>query len=362
MTRIAAAREPAPALADSADDGWDMPLRREGQVMADLPKSFERADPDRMLLTGSGKLSAAEIEALLRPDLSDLPPEPSIATSARPVEEFGAPAKTSSHDHDLARRLAARLSMAMRDSCGLPVAAMAPTISRASFETAVRQTGDARGQAIACFATRSGDIGAMLILSPGLAQLLIETACGAPGRSGAIRPLSPIDLALLESLVRPLAQAISPELSFSSLETEAMFAASIAPPAEALAAEFSMRVHADAFPAQLILTGALARPSQPEAETRAPAGAVHPVQGALSATLTARVASLAVPLSKLSGLKPGATLLLGVPSDQPIELISGGDGGVLVAEAEIGRRGGRIALRITRRGSALGPLTRAPAG
>ncbi len=83
--------------------------------------------------------------------------------------------------------------------------------------------------------------------------------------------------------------------------------------------------------------------------------------GALSATLTVRVASLAVPLSKLSGLKPGATLLLGVPADQPIELISGGDGGIKVAEAEIGRRGGRIALRITRRSSALGPSIRATA-
>jgi flagellar motor switch protein FliM len=358
MTRIAAAREPAPALADSADDGWDMPPRREGQVMAEMPRPFERAEPDRMLLTASGKLSAAEIEALLRPDLSDLPPEPPVAPSARPVEDFGAPAKTSSHDHDLARRLAARLSMAMRESCGLPIAAMAPAISRAPFEAAVRQCGDARGQAIACFTARSGDIGAMLFLSPGLAQLLIETACGAAGRSGAVKPLSPIDLALLEALLRPLAGAISPELSFSSLETEVMFAASIAPPTEALAAEFSMRVHAEAFQAQVILAGALASPVQPDAGAAVSPGTVHPVQGALSATLTARVASLSVPLSKLSGLKPGATLLLGVPADQPIELISGGEGGVRVAEAEIGRRGGRIALRITRRCAALGPSIR----
>ena len=357
MTRIAAVREPAQALADSADDGWDMPPRREGQVMAEMPRPFERAEPDRMLLTASGKLSAAEIEALLRPDLSDMPPEPPVAASARPVEDFGAPVKTSSHDHDFARRLAARLSMAMRESCGLPIAAMAPAILRAPFEAAVRQCGDARGQAIACFATRTGDIGAMLVLSPGLAQLLIETACGGTGRAGAAKPLSPIDLALLEALLRPLAVSISPELGFSSLETEVLFAASIAPPAEALAAEFSMRVHAEAFQAQVILLGALAAPAQPDAGAAA-LGTVHPVQGALSATLTARVASLLVPLSKLSGLKPGATLLLGVPADQPIELTSGGEGGVRVAEAEIGRRGGRIALRITQRCAALGPSIR----
>lgn len=359
MTRIAAAREPAPALPDSADDGWDMPPRRQGQVMAEMPRAFERAEPDRMLLTGSGKLSAAEIEALLRPDLSDLPPEPPAApVDARPVQEFAAPVRTSSNDHNLARRLAARLSMAMRESCGLPIAAMAPSISRAPFETAVRHCGDERGQAIACFATRSGDIGAMLILSPGLAQLLIETACGATRRSGAVPPLSPIDLALLEALLRPLATAISPELGFASLETESLFAVSISPPAEALAAEFSMRVHAEAFGAHLILAGALAAPPQPEAAASLPSGQLHPAQSALSATLTARVASLSVPLSKLSGLRPGATLLLGVPADQPIELISGGEGGVRVAEAEIGRRGGRIALRITRRCAALGPSTR----
>lgn len=359
MTRIAAAREPAPALPDSADDGWDMPPRRKGQVMAQKPRAFERSDPDRMLLTGSGKLSAAEIEALLRPDLSDLPPEPRAAPAdARPVQEFPAPARTGSHDHDLARRLAARLSMGMRESCGLPIAAMALSVSRAPFETAVRQCGDGRGQAIACFTSRSGDIGAMLILSPGLAQLLIETACGATRRSGAAAPLSPIDLALLEALLRPLATAISPELGFANLETESLFAVSISPPAEALAAEFSMRVHAEAFGAHLILAGGLAAPVQTEAASSPPAGQLHPVQGALSVTLTARVASLIVPLSRLSGLKPGATLLLGVPADQPIELISGGEGGVQVAQAEIGRRGGRIALRITRRCAALGPFTR----
>ena len=95
MIRIAAVREPAPALADSADDGWHMPPRREGQVMAEMPRPIERTEPDRMLLTASGKLSAAEIEALLRPDLSDMPPGPPVTASARPVEDFGAPVKTS---------------------------------------------------------------------------------------------------------------------------------------------------------------------------------------------------------------------------------------------------------------------------
>jgi flagellar motor switch protein FliM len=361
MTRTSAAPRPAPALTDSADDGWDMSPRRRGQVMADMPRGFEPAEPNRPLMTARGLLSPAEIEALLRPDLSDLPPEPSPAVSpaARPVEEFAAaPAQQRHEDHETARRFAARLSMAMRESCGLPIAAAVAGIGRGPFDAAVRQSDEDRGQAIVCFANRDGDIGAMLVMSPGLAQLLIETACGARDRAGPARPLSPIDLALLEALVRPLAQGVAPQLSFSALETELAFAAAIAPPGEALVTEFSMRVHTDIFRAQLIVADAIATPAKPDAPQGPVTVNVHPSQGAISATLTARVASLAVPLSKLSGLKPGATLLLGMPADQPVELISGGEGGVLAAEAEIGRRGGRIALRITRRGPALGPLSR----
>jgi flagellar motor switch protein FliM len=355
MTRNTAAPLTATALRDSADDGWDMSPRREGQVMADLPKNFEPAEPDRPLMTARGLLSPAEIEALLRPDLSDLPPEAPVAV-ARPVDDFAAPVRTNSQDHDLARRLAARLSLGLRESCGLPVAAMVAGTAQGLFETAVRQADEDRGQAIVCFATADGDIGAMLILSPALSQLLIETACGARDRGGPVKPLSPIDLALLEALVRPLAQAISPELSFASLETETVFAASIAPPAEAFVTELSMRVQADTFRAQLIIARPLT--GSPAAEVSAADAQPRTVQGGLSATLTVRIASLAVPLSKLSNLKPGSTLLLGVPADQPVELISGTDGGVLAAEAEIGRRGNRVALRITRRGAALGPPTR----
>jgi flagellar motor switch protein FliM len=355
MTRTAAATSASPALPDSADDGWDMPPRREGQVMAEMPKGFASADPDRPLPTGRGLLSPAEIEALLRPDLSDLAPDPVPETAeARAFGDFtAAPADAGAQDRDCARRMAARLSLAMRESCGLPVAALASGMRRAPFAAAVRQGEEERGQAIACFASPGGDIGAMMILSAGLAQLLIETACGARLRPGAVRPLSPIDLAVLEALVRPLAPAISPDLSFSSLETDTVFAASIAPPSEALTADLSMRIQADAFRAQVILVA----PAAPVVLS-APQSRATGLQGALSVTLTARVASLSVPLSRLSGLKPGSTLLLGVPADQPVELMSGTEPVVLAAEAEIGRRGGRIALRITRRGPALGTLIR----
>jgi flagellar motor switch protein FliM len=356
MTRTVAAPQLAPVLPSSADDGWDMGPRREGQVMADLPRAHEPAEADRPLPTKRGLLSPAEIEALLRPDLSDLPPEPAAVT-ARTVTEFAEPPATMDADHELARRLAARLSLGLRDACGLPVAAMVSATTRGPFETALRRADGERGLAVVCFTQPGGDVGAMLVLSPGFTQLLIEAACGARERGGALKPLSPIDLALLEALVRPLAGALSPDLAFSGVETDALFAASIAPPAQALVTDLSMRVQGDTFAAQLITAGALA--SAPVAAERAvEAPRSSPAPGALSVTLTARIASLSVPLSKLSGLKPGATLLLGVPADQPVEIISGTEGGVLAAEAQIGRRGGRVALRVTRRGPALTGLTR----
>lgn len=346
-------------LMASADDGWDMPPRRRGQVMADLPKAFEPAEPDRPLPTSRGLLTPAEIEALLRPDLSDLPPEPEAAPPPVPraVNDFAPPpAADTAQDQDAGRRLAARLSLAMRESFGLPVAAMVSATRRAAFDQALSQTRIA-GPAFACFATRSGDVGAVLVLPAGFAQLLIETACGAQGRAGPPRPLSPIDVALLDALLRPLGSAIAPGLTFSGLETEAVFAASIAPPGEAFVADLSLRVQGHAFDAHLLLTAPLAGLDAPAVPSPA-APSASPIHGALAAVLTVRVASLAVPLSRLSGLKPGATLLLGIPADQPVELVTGGEGGLLAAEAEIGRRGNRVALRITRRGPALGGLTR----
>ncbi|HAO35151.1 MAG TPA: hypothetical protein DEB28_16690, partial [Hyphomonas sp.] len=50
-----------------------------------------------------------------------------------------------------------------------------------------------------------------------------------------------------------------------------------------------------------------------------------------------------------ANLKPGSTLLLGLPADQPVELLTGGRDGAVVAEGEIGRKGNRMAVRINRR-------------
>jgi flagellar motor switch protein FliM len=357
MTRSASPLQFAPAPSEGADDGWDMSYRREGQVMAETAKIAEVPSLPRAGNGGRALLSQAEIEALLRPDLTDMPVEPEtpVATAPRTVPDF-APTSGRSLDDDICRRLAARFAMALREHTQLTVAAAVETHQRAPFDVATRQAGEERGQAIATFVRMNGDIGALLVLSPGLAQLLIETACGARARTGSVRPLSPIDTAILSALLQPVADALSPALRLSGIETEIAFAASITPPAESIALTLSMRANGEALRASLIFDAELGQATAELASALAPARENPPA--AIAVTLTARIASLAVPLSKLSGLKPGATLLLGVPADQPVELISGGEGGLVAAEAEIGRRGNRIAVRITRRTGALGPLTR----
>ena len=71
--------------------------------------------------------------------------------------------------------------------------------------------------------------------------------------------------------------------------------------------------------------------------------------GQMMTELTARIASLNVPVSQLSDLKPGSVLLLGVPTDQPVDLLTGGHSGDVVAQGDVGRRGNKIAIRVSKR-------------
>ncbi|MEZ6002454.1 FliM/FliN family flagellar motor switch protein [Hyphomonas sp.] len=355
----------------AADDGWDMSPRRESAVMVDMPTSFEPLSSDRPLPSARGVLSAAEIEALLRPDLSDLPesqPEPAPETiadkplpdvEARAAEPEAGPETSDSQTTDIpvtARRLASRLSLALRKGCGLRAAAAARCVREGDFDSGLTGAIAGQGAAIACFAIDEGEVDAMLVLSPELANALIETACGGGAMPGdwSPRELTPLDSALLEGLVRPLGHAIAPGLGFAGMETEADFAAALARPGTAEIIDFEIRVDGGRHAARLILSGEIADAAAPEALLApAPAQAVAPpaeaAPSSVTVLLTARVASLSVPLSRLSDLTAGSTLLLGVPADQPVELLSGGRDGPVVAEAQIGRKGNKMALRISRR-------------
>ena len=313
----------------------------------------DQMPPDRPLPTSRGVLSAAEIEMLLRPDLSDMDDLPEEAPASRPVPEFAAePAKASSGRDDAARRIAARLSRAMRETCGIAAAFTVKRMSPASL-TQAASAKDEQGQAIVCCAGSDGDVTAMLVIGAGLTQVMLETACGGPVPNGHPRELSPIDLALIEGLTRPLAPFLGNGLCFVGVETDPLFAASIAAPGPAYEIHFSVRAGGADWPARLLIREALLPETGEEAQhTTKDSGSAR----ALTVLMTARVARVELPLSRLSSLRPGATLLLGVPADQPVELLSGGLDGDIAAEAQIGRKGNKMALRISRRGPALRAL------
>ncbi|MBY9065519.1 FliM/FliN family flagellar motor switch protein [Hyphomonas sp. WL0036] len=345
-------------LPDAAEDGWDVSPRLRRRIMTDKPPMREPMDLEGPMPTGRSVLTQAEIEMLLRPDLSDMdePEEIEVAPlqkqpQPRQTPELTMPVPTDGRE-ETARRIAARLSRAMREHCGLPAAFTVRRVSPTSLAKAVSDR-EEQGQAIVCCAGADGDVAAMLVLGAGLTQIMIETACGGPVPNGAPKALSPIDLALIEGLTRPLAPFIGTGLGFSGVETDPLFAASIAAPGAAYEIMLSVRAGGAEWPAKLILTEALLPLASPG---QAPAGKPASAAGALTVLMTARVARVEMPLSKLTSLRPGATLLLGVPADQPVELLSGGLDGGVAAEGEIGRKGNRMAVRVSRRGPALRAL------
>ncbi len=373
---------------ENLDDGWDVAPRLEEAIVVDMPTTFEEIAPERPIPSGRGVLSAEEIQALLRPDLSDMDeaeeaedgqisPEQISPVELQDLDAPAAPAGQRDLDDSEARatdlfaslqRIAARLSLALRQSSGLRAAVTVRDVAAQRFDLSVSSLDQDRGRAYACFTDDTGEVVAMLCISGLLAGRMIEGACGgASTQSPLSRLLTPIDTALLEALVRPVGQAIAPGLSFARIEIDNEFAASLVGPIDACTVDLSLRLRDDTLPARLIMCETLLLPELIGSSHKAPArvkaaptpaseqleAPKQPDSSGMTAVMTARVASLSVPLSRLANLKPGSTLLLGVPADQPVELLSGGRDGPLVAEGKIGRKGNKMALCISSRGPLL---------
>ena len=84
-------------------------------------------------------------------------------------------------------------------------------------------------------------------------------------------------------------------------------------------------------------------------DERHPAIEVDVMASGRRSELVAGEADLAIRYGSGSYPGLGSTLLLGVPADQPVELLSGGRAGPVIAEGQIGRKGSKMAVRITRR-------------
>ncbi|MEO0981111.1 MAG: FliM/FliN family flagellar motor switch protein [Pseudomonadota bacterium] len=308
-------------------------------------------DDTRALPTKRGVLTAAEIEALLRPDLSDIDDAPAATRKVEPsaIRDLSDDALAGDAARDQAAGRAAALTLALRRDCALDAAVRLAHCRDAAFAEAVSSV---RPHWASLFFGDETGVRAALLLDDVVAGSIISIACGAPNTGGdtrAPRELSVLDSALLESLLKPLARTLGEGYELLSVETKPEYAIATAPPAQAVEAWLDVATSHGSGRAVMVLGDA---PTRPRPIARAVEPGAEP-RGAV-AVATARVASLSVPVSRLSDLKPGATLLLGAPADQPVEILSGGRDGALAAEGEIGRRGGKIAIRITRRGPALG--------
>ncbi len=297
--------------------------------------------------TGRGVLSAAEIAALLRPDLEPDAFEAPQHVAPRPVFDFedgGAGALLTGD----AETLAAEMTVALRKHCGIDAVLGLRSASHSAMSEIV-SLHQSRAVLI-LFRDRVGLQNAGLTLDAGLASALVSVACGGAPVAEVERPLSALDGRILEHMLAPLAEAIDPSFQIVCVETDRSAAFAMLPPGKAMLADLSCQLGPVA--GRMIFARVQA-PVQGSAHASEQGSGARPAGPAISAVVTARIARISAPLSKLSALKPGATLQLGIPADQPVELLSGGRDGPVIAEGEIGRRGDRMALRVSKCSPAL---------
>ncbi len=294
--------------------------------------------------TGRGVLSAAEIAALLRPDIAEDAFEEPKDVSPRNLNNFeDASTEAQSDLTDDAAALAARMTLSLRRACQVSAIVSVKDARHAPLSYLVSQY---QGEPVLIlFSDQSGVQVAGLTLDRHLAMAIIDRACGGGHRThpaAIVHDLTALDEMILEDVLRPLARALDPGFTIACIEFNRTAAHALLPPGKAMLAELSCQIDGVAGKA------AFARLAQPAALEDAKHQNVSR-SGALETTLTARIASLNVPVSRLSNLKAGSMLLLGLPTDQPVELLSGGHQGKVVAEGDVGRKGNHVAVRVTKR-------------
>ena len=312
-----------------------MELKRQA-LMPDANKAGRDAGDNFRLPTSRGVLSAAEIEALLRPDIPENAFEEPKTVSARPVFDFETGSEGSLLAGDAAI-LAAEMTVALRKHCAIDAVLGLESAEYAPLSQIV--AAHERPSVLILFRDRSGLQNAGLTLDAVLASAFVAVACGGQADAASARPLSALDGRILEHMLAPLAQAIDPSFQIVCVETDRSAAFAMLPPGKAMLADMSCglgNVRGRLIFARVQDTPALTRDDP------------HALPMPVSAVVTARIARINVPISHLSNLKPGAVLRLGLPADQPVELLSGGRDGQLIAEGDVGRKGDRIAVRVSK--------------
>lgn len=327
-------------------DGPTKPQKPGWQSDAGSDAAVEDPQDEPIFPTARGVLSAAEIEALLRPETLNPANGPAAVEpkniTPRETPQFQVEPVSASPEHDEEYRiLGARLSRALATGTGLKSAVTVSetaSIARADLPGLL----NGKSSAVACLGPSERDIHALVCLPPLLVDAIIAKACGARGSTGRIGDgwtLSAIDCALLEQLLVPLGTVIGDGLSLQSIETDIPYVSSLLSSTKVTIGEFS--VEAPGLHSELaVIQADLPQGEKVEAEV---SGSAMPV----TALVTARLATLTVPLSRVTELKAGSTLLLGLPADQPVELLSGDLDGKPVFEGRMGRKSNKVAVKIT---------------
>lgn len=328
-------------------NGPELKPTSDRPAAAETRAAASDADDAPVFRTTRGVLTAAEIEALLRPKPAqlalDTPPVPEVISPSPSPDFNSAPSREESESWQRGQALAARLSMALGSGAGIKTAVtMSAEDSMPKADLPSLMNG--KSSAVACLGQTETDIRALVCLPPLLADAIIAKACGARGSTGRIGDgwsLSAIDCALLEQLLESCGPAIAADLSVQAIETDVPYVASLLAASDVTITEFT--VEATGLHTELAVIET--EPAELAQDETKPMARGAPI----TAVTTARLARLSVPLSRLTELKAGSTLLLGLPADQPVQLLSGGRDGDPAYEGQMGRKGNKMAIKITRR-------------
>ncbi|MGB2573007.1 MAG: FliM/FliN family flagellar motor C-terminal domain-containing protein [Henriciella sp.] len=295
-------------------------------------------DTDRSILTPK------EIETLLRPvrrKAKNSDNKPQAAPRSEPLNKDGV-----SPDRDTAFRLNAGLGV--RISKALRGEALDLTVTpreSADFDAAsLGQLMSGTPVIIAGFGRSASSLSTLVCLPLGLANVLISqmrTTQRVADNTDLSRQPNALDFVFLHKIIATLNSIFGDGVRLQAITTDLGDVADLFQTENITITEYD--VTGDGLASDLaLIEGRACAPPQAEAEKRKPDLAEVPI----IAMLTARLSGFEAKLGDLKDLSVGSTLMLGLAADRPVEILSGGRDGAVISQADIGRRGNKMALKV----------------
>lgn len=295
-------------------------------------------DTDRSILTPK------EIETLLRPvrrKAKNSDNKPQAAPQSEPLNKDGV-----SPDRDTAFRLNAGLGV--RISKALRGEALDLTVTpreSADFDAAsLGQLMSGTPVIIAGFGRSASSLSTLVCLPLGLANVLISqmrTTQRVADNTDLSRQPNALDFVFLHKIIATLNSIFGDGVRLQAITTDLGDVADLFQTENITITEYD--VTGDGLASDLaLIEGRACAPLQAEAEKRKSDLAEVPI----IAMLTARLSGFEAKLGDLKDLSVGSTLMLGLAADRPVEILSGGRDGAVISQADIGRRGNKMALKV----------------